>query len=148
MLHWLYVLLQAIRDSPRLRQAASTAASVMSSAATTARARFEITSRTIGNMLAASAQSFEDFVGEHLQGDAGWEQVVMTDGCNNLLVPRSKVLTQTFLVGPRCCLCWEFRVKVRRGVQWCNVFSERKHSSIRAVRGPKCVFKAKKRLPT
>lgn len=35
------------------------------------------------------------------------------EGATGLLVPRGKVLSQAFIVAPGCCLCWEFRVKVR-----------------------------------
>lgn len=49
---------------------------------------------------------------EQLQED-GSGQVLRREGATGLLVPRGKVLSQAFVVAPGCCLCWEFRVKVR-----------------------------------
>ncbi len=63
-------------------------------------------------ILVASAKSFEEFVEEQLQED-GSGQVLRREGATGLLVPRGKVLSQAFIVAPGCCLCWEFRVKVR-----------------------------------
>lgn len=60
----------------------------------------------------ASAKSFEDFVGEQLRED-GSSLVLRREGSTGLLIPRGKTLTQTFIVGAGCYLCWEFIVKVR-----------------------------------
>lgn len=66
----------------------------------------------VSQILVASAKSFEEFVEEQLQED-GSGQVLRREGATGLLVPRGKVLSQAFIVAPGCCLCWEFRVKVR-----------------------------------
>lgn len=63
-------------------------------------------------ILVASAKTFEEFVEEQFQED-GSGQVLRKEGATGLLVPRQKTLSQAFVVAPGCCLCWEFRVKVR-----------------------------------
>lgn len=63
-------------------------------------------------VLVSSAKPFEDFVDEQLRQD-GSGLVLRREGATGLLVPRGKTLTQTFVVAPGCCICWEFRVKVR-----------------------------------
>lgn len=72
-------------------------------------------------VLMASAKSFEEFVGEQLRQD-GSGQVLRREGATGLLVPRGKALTQAFVVGAGCYLCWEFRVKV-----WHTILYTRKY---------------------
>lgn len=74
-------------------------------------------------ILVASAKSFEEFVDEQLQED-GSGQVLRREGGTGLLVPRGKQLSQAFIVAPGCCLCWEFRVKVRSKVAATPRFSK------------------------
>lgn len=69
-------------------------------------------------ILVASAKTFEEFVDEQLQED-GSGQVLRRAGGTGLLVPRLKSLSQAFIVAPGCCLCWEFRVKVRTLLLYC-----------------------------
>lgn len=69
-------------------------------------------------ILEASAKSFEEFVDEQLRED-GSGQVLRREGGTGLLVPRSKMMSQAFIVAPGCCLCWEFRVKVRELLLYC-----------------------------
>ena len=64
-------------------------------------------------ILVASAKTFEEFVDEQLRED-GSGQVLRREGGTGLLVPSRKTLSQAFIVAAGCCLCWEFRVKVRK----------------------------------
>lgn len=56
------------------------------------------------------ANSFERFVENH-QGEDGLDHIVRSQGCSSLLIPRCQRVTQTFVVGPGCCLYWEFEVQ-------------------------------------
>lgn len=98
-------------------------------------------------ILVAGATTFEEFVDEQLRED-GSGQVLRREGGTGLLVPSRKTLSQAFIVAPGCCLCWEFRVKVRRGKDaalLCNIipFAREMHLNGKLFRASCCRGRSK-----